>query len=156
MLLHDLMNLDVPRLGSLVAPAIGVATAGIVLFTSRMLLRRPAAQAALVPVDPFRVCFTERRAAQRCPGKAVEVFIGGSDAVKATRALVLDRSLGGLCLDLKQDVPAGTVLSVRRFDPAHSSPWVPFRVRHCDKQAKGYRLGGQFVGAPTLSALLFS
>src|SRR5205807_67771 len=72
----------------------------------------------------------------------------------AGRGWVLDRSVGGLCLDLSAAFPEGTRLSLFPTQAPGMTPWTEVEVRSCRQKKDGYEVGCQFVKTPPWSILL--
>jgi len=107
-------------------------------------------------VDVFTQGTTQdRRRALRRGGNPVAVLV--SDAHTKTAPVpgyVLDRSTGGLCLSVSDEIPAGTVLSVRTANAPQTIPWIQVEVRNCRPVGKEYELGCKFIRTPPWSVLL--
>jgi hypothetical protein len=145
---------------------VGVTFAGLTLATGRLLQRRPARRPAPpppppaakkpAPHDPFVYgSATEKRTAHRRSGNSVEVLL--IDAQRQTSpvtGLVLDRSLGGLCLLVNHEIRPGTVLGVRPATAGESVHWLDIEVRSCRQTREGWELGCQFQKAPAWGVLL--
>src|SRR5437016_4920206 len=67
-------------------------------------------------------------------------------------AWVTDCSLGGLCLNVKQEVAPETILSVRPTS-APGVPWVQVQVKSQRSIEGNWELGCQFVRAPSYSVV---
>jgi PilZ domain len=141
-------------------PAAGLLAALLSLFVGRFLLARSRTrqkQAAHGPAhDPFdHGSVTERRGTPRRKGNAVEVLITDAEAAgEPVRAWVVDRSMGGLCLHLNDELAPGTVLSLKPRNGPPATPWVQVEVRSCKKDRSGYETGCQFVRTPPWAVLL--
>ena len=68
-------------------------------------------------------------------------------------ALVLNRSAGGLCLSINQEVAVGSRLSVRVATAPPSIPWVQVEVKYCNPFVKRWKVGCQFVPPPAVEVL---
>ena len=98
---------------------------------------------------------TERRNAVRRGGNPIAILISDAEArSKPTNGYVIDRSTGGLCLTVPDEVMAGTVLSVRTLNAPESIPWVQVHVKSCRANAGEFELGCQFVRTPPWSVML--
>jgi hypothetical protein len=106
--------------------------------------------------DPFDDgSVSERRGAARRKGNPVEVFITDAEATREpVRACVVDRSVGGLCLLVSEEVEPGTVLSVKPRNAPPATPWIQVEVRACKKDRAGYEVGCQFVHTPPWPVML--
>jgi hypothetical protein len=99
---------------------------------------------------------SERRVAPRRGGNPIPILVSDAKAeVEPVRGWVLDRSIGGLGLELEEEgeVDIGTVLSVR---PAEGSsvPWIKVEVRTCRKMGSAWRLGCQYLRPPSADILM--
>ncbi len=158
--------LDFTQWEAWIAPAVGVACALLAILLGRWLLRErprqsvrrpPLPRPANVPqLDPFiHGSAGERRASLRRGGNPVAVLI--SDAETKTppfHGWVLDRSMGGLCLSVDQEVPQSTVLSVRAANAPANVAWVQVEVKNCRQEGDAWELGCQFLRTPTWGVLL--
>ncbi len=98
---------------------------------------------------------TDRRASLRRRGREVQVEITDAEGQGLSNSgLVLDRSIGGLCIELPAQIPVGTVLSVRPQDAPVTTPWVQVEVRNCRPQAGNWEHGCAFVKTPSWGVLL--
>lgn len=67
---------------------------------------------------------------------------------------VVDRSFGGLRLEVERPIEAGCVLRVRNSFAAPMTPWVEVKVQS-SQEHEGYRyLGCAFVRSPTWEVLM--
>lgn len=148
--------------------ASGAAVASAVPFAYLLALRfrRPAPtpepgpppiqESYTTQPDPFDYgSYRERRSSIRRKGKHVEVVVAdaGANAVLA-RGLVLDRSMGGLRVQLPLALKAGTALSVRPLHAGDAVPWVPVTVRTCQGEKGDWEVGCQFARVPAWGVLL--
>jgi hypothetical protein len=149
-----------------VIPAAGLAASLLALCAGRFVLsrRRRSASAKAREQgaagdnahDPFEQgSVSEKRAAYRRKGNPTEVLVSDAEAtLEPVRGWVLDRSVGGLCLLLHEEVAAGTVLSVRPRQAPPGTPWVCVEVRNCKQDRTGYEVRCEFVRTPPFSVQL--
>jgi hypothetical protein len=149
-----------------IAPAVGVGCALVAILLGRWLLgdrrreavRRPPMPRAHGPAapDPFiHGSAGERRASLRRGGNPVAVLISDAETKMAPfQGWVLDRSMGGLCLSVDQEVSQGTVLSVRAANAPANVAWVQVEVKNCRQEGDAWELGCQFLRTPTWGVLL--
>jgi hypothetical protein len=163
MMLSSLLDHESPPWQTWVIPAAGLFASLLALFAGRFVLgRRRAARAAPAadgpdPIhDPFdRGSVSERRGTVRREGNPIEVLMSDADAEgEPTRGWVIDRSMGGLCLLLHDEIAPGTVLSLKPRQAPPATPWVRVEVRSCKKERSGYEAGCQFVRTPPWAVLL--
>lgn len=132
---------------------IGICVSFLALsFVERIL--RPAKAPAPEPVknknkntaefrqqaDPSNRRMTERRS-----GNAIKILLT-DQAMKSTyeQGWVVDRSLGGLRLAVRNEESPGVILSVRVAEQG-SMPWIEVRVIHCMPSKNGYEIGCEFI-----------
>jgi hypothetical protein len=110
--------------------------------------RRPAS-------DPFlEGPARERRCQFRRAGNPTEVAIGHPEnPSELARGTVLDRSTGGVCLELSSPLAVGAVVSLRPAAGSSISTWIDAEVRHCRRERRGWAVGFKFVPTPPLSVL---
>lgn len=66
---------------------------------------------------------------------------------------VVDRSLGGMCLEMDREVELGTTLKVRRYEDGNA-PWVELRVQSVRPFEGAWHLGCQFLRSPSWEVLM--
>jgi hypothetical protein len=117
------------------------------------LRRMPSAP--LPRSDPFvKGPAKERRCHFRRAGNPTYVAIGHpEDPYELARGTVLDRSTGGVCLELPTPLAIGAVVSVRPSVGSLIGSWVEAEVRHCRRVRFAWRVGLKFVRNPPLSVL---
>ena len=163
---YDIGNIDFSHWTTYVpVGGVGVAFALAVFLWlwNRVVARRSPAAPAVTPAaaegsearDPFIYgSAEEKRVALRRQGSPVVVLI--SDAAGRApprRGTVLDRSVGGLGLELEDPVEVGSIISVRPERSNTLIPWVQVEVRSCRRADFGWQLGCQFVKSPPSSVL---
>ena len=142
--------------------AIGIAAGVVCILTGNLVWRakRPAGQkpAAARPdqYDPFvQGSMTEQRKSHRRGGNLVQVLYARPDNRKnPRRALVLDRSVGGVRLAAEEDGATGTRLMVLPANAPELTPWVEIEVRSSSLVDDSWELRCQFVKTPQWSILL--
>lgn len=155
---------SLPRWEYWLIPAAGIASAFLAVAVGATFFRRRKLQSLLPPTldgfhstkDPFVVgSATEKRTSLRRGGNPVEVSIAAAEpAGELTRGFVVDRSMGGLCLVMKEPVDKGTVVSVKPVNAPSTALWVQIQVKSCRQEGKEWELGCQFVRTPPWSVLL--
>ncbi len=173
MLFAEPIEIEREQLERLIGPAVGFG-AVLALFLIGMLvvsLRRrtagavpsapPTGREKPKPAAPSSDdIFThgsknERRNALRRAGNPIAVLISDAEArSKPTGGYVLDRSTGGLCLSVPDQITTGTILSVRTTNAPESIPWVQVEVKSCRPTGGEFELGCQFVKTPPWSVML--
>jgi hypothetical protein len=128
--------------------------------------RRPtlpqSGQARLPPAavppehDPFVMgSADDQRWAPRRRGNAITVQIadpGREDSPR--RGWVLDRSAGGVALEVEEPAPPGAVWLIRVAEARGSCPWVEAVVRNCRGEGSSWVVGCQFLRSPPSAVLM--
>jgi hypothetical protein len=106
--------------------------------------------------DPFiSGSKSELRSAFRRTGNPIPVHVIDQDKQTAPmNGYVVNRSVGGLGLQLDCPIDVQTVLSVRPANAPHIAPWVEVVVKNCRKGPRGYDIGCQFVKVPPWPVLM--
>jgi hypothetical protein len=113
-----------------------------------LLIRRPAS-------DPFiEGPARERRCHFRRSGNPSEVSIGHQEnPVELARGVVVDRSTGGVCLEVLSPLVVGAIVSLRPAAGTSVGTWIDAEVKHCRRDRRGWSVGFKFVRTPPLSVL---
>jgi hypothetical protein len=130
-----------------------------------IVLRSLAPQKAYVPreekkeareYDPFiQGGRSDQRRSFRRGGSTIRVHYAFPDRKNhPEEAWVIDRSMGGLCLGVSNELPEGTILSLLPLNAPPMTPWVDVEVRSCRRVEDQVELGCQFVKVPPWSILL--
>jgi hypothetical protein len=116
--------------------------------TNSRLIRRPMS-------DPFiEGSAREKRCHFRRSGSPTEVSIGHPEnPSELARGVVVDRSTGGVCLELSSPLAIGAVVSLRPAAGTSIGTWIDAEVRHCRRDHRGWNVGFKFVRTPPLSVL---
>jgi PilZ domain len=159
------INLELTLMGTILPIVVGVCTAfgliGSLHLYSR--LRRKQVPAAPQQTEPFGpVCDPfvqgsneEMRQAFRRKGNPIEVLVVDTSVQTApVKGYVINRSVGGLCLEMDNAVELLTELRVRPTNAPHIAPWVNVVVRNSRKAQRGYEIGCQFVKIPPWPILM--
>jgi hypothetical protein len=154
-------DLDIPHWQIWIGPLVGLACAGVTMLVGRSVLRRrrraqPSGQNKVTDHDPFESGSTsERRTSLRRVGKVIKVLITRTDGEpESVEGMVLDRSMGGLCIALTRSVPLDSLLSVRAAGAPDNTPWVEVTVRRCISKNDRWEVGCQFARTPPWGVLL--
>jgi len=129
-------------------------TVSKLVFERKKPRRRKPEQA--VP-DPFTAgSHSEQRKSYRRQGNPTGVFIALPDQKdKPMEGWVLDRSMGGICLQANSEFAPDTQLAVLPMNAPTMTPWVDIQVKTCRPlDDEGYELGCQFIKTPAWSILL--
>jgi len=155
--------LDTSQLATLIPLSIGGVVALLILGAGYLVLAGRRPQAAEPPLetedlpefDPFVYGSPkDKRRALRRQGNPVAVMISDAEVqIRPYQGMVIDRSMGGLCLGVDQEIPVGTVLSIRPARTAELIPWVQVEVRNSRQIDGFYELGRQFVKTPPSAVL---
>jgi hypothetical protein len=115
-----------------------------------------AASAAPQPPEPaISSASSEQRRSFRRGGNTIEIHYappGKQD--RPSLAGLVDRSLGGICLETQEAVTVGTVLAIRPARADQIVPWVEVEVCVCRPGDKSFEVGCRFVKTPPYSILL--
>jgi len=96
----------------------------------------------------------ERRCHFRRSGNPTQVSIGHPDnPTELARGVVVDRSSGGVCLELTTPLAVGAVVSVRPSAGTGIGGWIEAEVRHCRRDGPAWHVGFKFLRTPPLSVL---
>jgi hypothetical protein len=94
----------------------------------------------------------ERRATPRRQGNLVSVTVtrssseaGSSPGAESIHGWVLNRSGGGLCLLVDEEVAPGTVLTVTPHLGPATFEWIQVEVKSCRPERQSWLLGCQFL-----------
>jgi hypothetical protein len=142
--------------------AIGIGVGLLAITASKLTFLRRAHAAPVRPAkaqeeyDPFTLGSpTEQRKSFRRTGNPTMVYLAQPDCKdQPKQGWVLDRSMGGLCILVDDEVEAGTSLAVIPVNAPPMTPWVDIEVRSCRASHDGFELGCQFVRTPAWSILL--
>jgi PilZ domain len=97
----------------------------------------------------------EQRSAHRRRGNPVGVYLTDADGKgEPIRAVVINRSAGGLGLEIDQPLEVGLILSVRAIHAPVTVPWVQVQVRGCRQVDETWEVGCQFLKPPPWSVML--
>jgi hypothetical protein len=109
-----------------------------------------------VDSDPFmQGSPSEQRKSFRRHGNPTGVFIALPEQKNdPLQGWVLDRSIGGICLQSGEEFKTGTQLCVLPVNAPPMTPWVDIEVRTCRSIKSGYEVGCQFLKTPNWSILL--
>jgi hypothetical protein len=141
-------------------PAFGVVIGSIAFVAGRLLFRGTPKPGWTNPepaaADPYNTAAPEdRRAGSRRGGNPVEVEILDADSgVAPIAGWVVDRSVGGLCLEIDRAVPVGTSVQVMLRNAATSIGPIPVAVKSCRAAGTAWRIGCQFLKTPTFNVML--
>jgi hypothetical protein len=141
--------------------AVGVAFGlGVFMWIWFTYARRPArppkaAPSDLAPETSLKLSLTpDKRGAARRRGSLVAVLVTDITGKAAPcRSLVLDRSVGGVRLEMNEPVEPGTILNLRPAEAAEKLPWVAVEVRYCQSVDGSWHTGCQFLRTPPSNVL---
>jgi len=149
-------NLPLLVVGGLVGCLVSLL--GFLLYTKSRSARPSATPKKKLPSvhDPFvQGGTTERRTSLRRKGTLVEIQLRDAEArTDLGTAWVTDRSMGGLCVTVDEEVDPGCVFSVRAVKAPMAAPWVQLEVKSCRHKDGKWELGCQFVRQPTWNVLM--
>jgi hypothetical protein len=142
----------------------GLVSAAVGLFCGRAFFgkRRSETAPGLVPTGlvkqaplPGTESGSERRVFPRYETRQCKLVVSaGENDLVPLEGLVLNRSMGGVCVWVSRAFESGKTLRVRNAEFSRT-PWVPLLVKNCRIQRGGWALGCQFVDGPSASTHLF-
>jgi hypothetical protein len=107
------------------------------------------ATANLKPLQPDR-----RSAPRRKEGNRIEVYLTDETRAEPLYGWVIDRSLGGLCLNVEKPLNEGTILNVRPRKAPKTAPWIAVEIRSCRPDGSEWEVGCRFLKQPQWNDLL--
>jgi hypothetical protein len=145
-----------------IVPAVGVAMAAVALGVGRSFVRgrhRPKGEEATAKnrlADPyFHGSLTEQRVAARRSGNAVSIQVRDPEGKgPEQQGWVVDRSVGGLSLELENALEPGTTWQVRPRNAPTGTPWVTVEARSCVMEGGTWKIGCKFDKTPTWNILM--
>jgi hypothetical protein len=143
------------------AVGVGVGCLFIILGRSGSRRRHAASLTESGPkpssdYDPFVMGSpSEQRKTYRRGGNPVEVLVAsGHSASPEWRGWIVDRSTGGLCVCVPQEIKPGTIVRVLPVHAPEMTPWTDVEIRGCRATDDGFELGCQFVKPPPWTVML--
>jgi hypothetical protein len=106
--------------------------------------------------DPYALgSLSEQRLAPRRTGNAIGLLLRDPEGKGPERSgWVLDRSVGGLSIQLDGALEPGTVWQVRPRKAPEGTPWIKVEVRSCVMEDGAWKIGCQFEKTPTWNVLM--
>jgi len=106
--------------------------------------------------DPFtHGSGSEQRQAFRRLGNPIEVLVvDRASQGSQVKGYVVNRSVGGLCLQMDCPINLLAELRIRPTNAPHIAPWVEVVVKNCRKADRGYEIGCQYVKIPPWPVLM--
>jgi hypothetical protein len=97
----------------------------------------------------------DKRVTMRRSGQYVDVLLSDAELAQAPlHAMVIDRSMRGLCIAVETGYDKGSVLNVRPSKAPSSVPWVRIVVKNCRNVGNVFEIGCEFVQVPPASILM--
>ncbi len=150
-----------------VIPAIGVLVASLAFLVGRRwFVARPAPVGDKPMEEPATVLLSlaaarakksqpdRRSAPRRKGGNRVEVYLADDRKEKVLLGWVVDRSMGGLCLNVEEPLKEGTLLNIRPRKAPQTAPWLAIEIRSCRPEGSSWEVGCRFVKSPQWNDLL--
>ena len=160
-MLADVLRLELPYSEYWLPLVIGMGVGVCALTVSKLAFGRKSLVPQAKPEqtlnhDPFTAgSTTEQRKSFRRQGNPTGVRIALPDQKnQPSEGWVLDRSMGGICIQASQPYAPGTQLAVLPVNAPTMTPWVDIEVKTCRELKGGFELGCQFVKTPNWSVLL--
>jgi hypothetical protein len=146
------------------APLVGTSVFGLTASIGGLLTekdvqrgrkRRRSVPATAPARDPLEhACgFGNRRQLFRSYGTPLKVVVANADLEEMATGWVVDRSSGGLGIELDLPLPAGTILNLRPENSPGMRVWVEGMVRNCRDLMDCWKVGCQFRQKPPAGVL---
>ena len=145
-------------------PAIGfLVTSLAFLVGRRWLVPRPRRQTEPSADDVASEYLSSRVPQSQpdrrsCPrrkgGNRVEVYLADDAKTSQVFGWVIDRSMGGLCLNVEKPLSTGTILNVRPRNAPKTAPWLPIEIRSCRADGNEWEVGCRFLKPPQWNDLM--
>jgi hypothetical protein len=118
--------------------------------------RKGPGEPSALPRDPFIYgSAAERRIALRRGGNPTAILVTDAERKgEPIRGWVVDRSTGGMCLAITEQVQPGTILNVRAVNAPETASWIEMEVKSCRRETDSWELGCQFIKTPPWGVLL--
>jgi hypothetical protein len=152
-----------PFFWATVAGLIGISLLAWQYWINKMMRDRKQAEDALLNAqirdragfwDESVEQTSNRRIRLRRTGASVQLHYRLSDGSPRLPAVVLDRSVGGLRLNLDDEIPVGTYLFLLPDQAPSGVPWAEAKVVWCKPVVGGHELGCEFVDSVPWNVLL--
>lgn len=145
-------------------PLIGMLVAFLAFLVGRRWLvpqpaplpELPAEEAAnsLVTAAMQKSKPDRRTCPRRKGGNRVEVYLTDSSKEPQVYGWVVDRSMGGLCLNVEKPLNEGSILNVRPRKAPQTAPWIAVEIRSCRPDGNEWEIGCRFLKQPQWNDLL--
>jgi hypothetical protein len=147
-----------PVAGWIIAIGIGSTVLGIIFLVSRFTRHRLSGHIITDTSGANTLAqgtSLEQRSTHRRRGNPVGVLLTDADGKgEPIRAVVINRSAGGLGLEIDRPLDVGMIVSVRVVNAPVTVPWVQVQVRVCRQVDEMWEVGCQFLKAPPWSVML--
>ena len=130
-------------------PVAGFICTGLVLMGGRWILARRRQPLAVTDTHiPYTALGSpKRRQTPRGRGAPSRILILDKNGPKEPYSgWVVNRSIGGLCVNLVQPVEEGSILSVRPANDPQDDVWYEVLVKYCRVTESGWEFGCVFQG----------
>jgi hypothetical protein len=128
-------------------PVAGLISAGVITFLGIRLLYKFQAERERARRQQAR---RERRAHRRSRPQVREVLVrAAGEETEPRTAAILDRSQGGVGIELKEKSAVGQRFQLRLRNWSPEAAWVNVEVRHCRPHGDSWRVGCQFLDVST-------
>jgi PilZ domain len=119
-------------------------------------LEEPAEESLnMLSTATLKSTHSDRRSApRRKEGNRVEVYLTDETRPEPLYGWVIDRSLGGLCLNVEKPLIEGSILNVRPRKAPKTAPWITVEIRSCRPEGSEWEVGCRFLKQPQWNDLL--
>jgi hypothetical protein len=136
----------------------GLGLVGLIHFftRARRVVVAPVQTEEQPTSDPFiSGSNSEQRQSFRRLGNPIEVLVvDQAHQGSPIKGYVVNRSVGGLCLQMEAPIDLLAELTVRPTNAPHIAPWVDVVVKNCRRTSRGFEIGCQFVKVPPWPVLM--
>lgn len=146
----DTLNAWIAYNETLTIAIVGLSCTATVLVLGRFLGRKPKTNKHSQTSSKSHALTSwhgkERRANPRQEAERQEILLCDPDLRNSAEyGLLVDRSLGGLGIELRQPIEVGEKLRIRPLMTPPETPWILVEIRYCRKKGRVFRIGCQFV-----------
>ncbi len=126
---------------------LGLAAAVLIVLVDRLFQNPTVPDAGTVPSTRADGLPERRQWPRQAGGSLALLLMDAEDPEQILEAILLDRSLGGLGVEVEDEVAVGRRFHVRPQEAAPEAPWALVEVIYCRRRGEHWRMGVQFVDA---------